>query len=926
MGTNSILTIIKGQEFKVVDKHFIGEDDIFLDQYKKAAEMLNTIVNESKESVENHFLNEYENNIIAFCGERGEGKSSAMLTFINSLYVDYEKIKNEKDNIYSIYNEYLNLKKTYFSQPIFVDPSQFDGIHNILDIILAKIYRKFSRKYEENQCTKEFLVNQIQDQFQKVYREVSMINNQSKMLDDEFDYEGNISKLSKLGESTNLKEDFQYLIELYLKFMMNEEIENKYLVIAIDDLDLCNEAAYKMSEQIRKYLIIPHVVIVMAVKTDQLELAIREKNIKEYKHIINCTKSSDWVDEKTELNNEIYDMAERYVSKLIPKARRIYLPKAQKFESLQIIYKNNQTGEIKWQSNTNTLVQSVLELIYEKTGMIFLEEKTGMSFLIPNNLRDIISWIVQLGDMDSPGKTDNPQNTYRKNIEEFYYIFKWDWMNRELTPRWKNWLSALENMDVIHTNTNIRKKIKPFFKWSDVTENIADQKDKDGDGERVVEYFENLKYFEIFNDNIFDPEIEKILYGIKSIYTFKFNQLLLENKLFKPKGYINGYIWGTGFSKVIPSVQTTRLDRSRFIFKTSQEYNEILECYFKSGIRMDEQEKVVKVPQIVKDTDRKTYIKCWILIGLLTNSYYEDNIWRSGGVINKKIIAGNGNLLSNVQNSIENYLVVLGDVEVLFDKINLEQIGVEREDEEYKEIIENIKKSNKKSILCAQKIASNVDLAMRIKEYCKDHNDHKDGTISSLDRSIEVVNKFFENIAYYMTHYLAINVTVDDLRYFKFNSTKNSDDENNEIKNEIDKVDICEIYARLIEKKSQEIEGGQKQNVFDKGNELVQQFRDKITVESTTYINKIKRVSTYLKNTSAENAKGNLDNLANNIQYYRGIKKKLPENLDTEKLCGFYEQVIQIYLQDVKTQLSQELYSLYKQMVKIEKDIENELK
>ena len=84
--------------------------------------------------------------------------------------------------------------------------------------------------------------------------------------------------------------------------------------------------------------------------------------------------------------------------------------------------------------------------------------------------------------------------------------------------------------------------------------------------------------------------------------------------------------------------------------------------------------------------------------------------------------------------------------------------------------------------------------------------------------------------------------------------------------------------------------------------------------------------STYLKNTSAENAKGNLDNLANNIQYYRGIKKKLPENLDTEKLCGFYEQVIQIYLQDVKTQLSQELYSLYKQMVKIEKDIENELK
>lgn len=35
----------------------------------------------------------------------------------------------------------------------------------------------------------------------------------------------------------------------------------------------------------------------------------------------------------------------------------------------------------------------------------------------------------------------------------------------------------------------------------------------------------------------------------------------------------------------------------------------------------------------------------------------------------------------------ENYLVSLGDVDVLFDKINLEQIGVNREDNYYREII-----------------------------------------------------------------------------------------------------------------------------------------------------------------------------------------------------------------------------------------------
>ena len=71
------------------------------------------------------------------------------------------------------------------------------------------------------------------------------------MLDDEFDYEGNIGKLSKLGESTDLKEDLQELIKQYLEFVKkcsNRENGKERLIIAIDDLDLCNSNAYKMAE------------------------------------------------------------------------------------------------------------------------------------------------------------------------------------------------------------------------------------------------------------------------------------------------------------------------------------------------------------------------------------------------------------------------------------------------------------------------------------------------------------------------------------------------------------------------------------------------------------------------------------------------------------------------------------------------------
>ena len=105
------------------------------------------------------------------------------------------------------------------------------------------------------------------------------------MLDREFDYEGNISTLTKLGKSTDLKEELTKLITEYLKFMQGDSNKDSYLILAIDDLDLCSSNAYKMAEQIRKYLIIPHVVIVMSVKIDQLELCVWEQNLHDYEKL-----------------------------------------------------------------------------------------------------------------------------------------------------------------------------------------------------------------------------------------------------------------------------------------------------------------------------------------------------------------------------------------------------------------------------------------------------------------------------------------------------------------------------------------------------------------------------------------------------------------------------------------------------------------
>ncbi len=362
----SEITIIKGEEFKIAVKKEIKRDDIFISEYRRAAVMLDEIAGALKETEKEKEVcswkeSDFENNIIAFCGERGEGKSSVMMSFANAVYED----KNKK-NI--IFEECKNLKNLKFAEPILIDPSLFDDVHNVLDIVLAKLFRRFCAYYEkDNQSMGEQARERLLNRFQTVYRYVSLINNQKQMLDDEFDYEGNITKLKKLGESSALKEELGKLVEEYLKVMGGYEKESQ-LLLAIDDLDLCSANAYRMTEQIRKYLIIPHVFIVISVKIEQLELCIREKNLKDFQEIYKNKEENIY----GQLNREVEVMAERYVAKLIPKKRRIYLPKVQNFEEVHIVYKETQEGEKLWDSNEKKgFICAVLDLIYDRTGMRF---------------------------------------------------------------------------------------------------------------------------------------------------------------------------------------------------------------------------------------------------------------------------------------------------------------------------------------------------------------------------------------------------------------------------------------------------------------------------------------------------------------------------------------------------------------------------
>lgn len=885
MESNLKFTIIKGREFKVVDNHFIYEDDLFIEQYKQAAKMLNTIVNERDENAESKspFMNEYENNIIAFCGERGEGKSSAMLTFINSLYdigLEREEDFEKESKRYNLFEQYRNLNRNHFADPIVVDPSQFDEVHNILDIILAKLYRNFMLKYEENnRCADEYITRQLQNQFQKVYREVSMINNQSKMLDDEFDYEGNIGKLSKLGESTGLKEDLQKLIEWYLEFIGKSSVSEKkkqYLIIAVDDLDLCNSNAYKMTEQIRKYLILPEVVIIMAVKVEQLELCVEEKTFSDFKEIVSASKL-DNKERQSRIDTEIQNMSERYVAKLIPKARRIYLPKAQSLEIVQVIYRTAE-NKIIWKSKEEeSLVNAVLRLIRERTGMIFLPEKSGISYLLPNNLRDMVNWIVFVADMPKIEDIKERDDVYLSNIKNFSQYFNGEWLTRQVPGVFGDEMRLLEKMDAAHMNLNAKWLLKNEY---ETTNKKEDYKFVNIRAENKDDFWLVMQCFLRIKDFLYDYSTEQKVYGLKTLYTMKLNRFLREKRT---NPLIGRYLWGGEFEGIFSTMKKTNISRTRFNISVIDAVK-VVDDIFNGDIgkKITVKEDRITASDISKEGEkRKNEIYAFLLIGMFFNLQSRKKEGAEEFIVleNYPLVFENRQIRKQIDISLENLIVNLMDLNKLITNTNLEKLGVK--ESEILDIVKELKSNNKEIIELAQEIGSNMDIASNIIDYCRINADYKSKAEGNYGRTEKLVDKFIENICDFVNNATGKTYNYDSGKTIKFGGVN---------------ISISKLYANWFEEKIKRIEeeneekNEQSQLAIDRE---VRKYEEKISgILNSGNIGLSEFVKFFRNDVTAERMKAEMDKFADDVSRYQRKHLKKTEGLNIEKICNLYREVL----------------------------------
>ena len=906
MKNEKILTVIKGQEFKLSLKDKIEINDIFYDQYLEAAAMLeNIMANEENDKQPDWKKAETENNIIAFCGERGEGKSSAMFTFINA-------VVNEKEQKEStIFAQCENVKNTVFSEPIVIDPSAFDNVHNVLDIIIASIYQKFSDKYDVSpERFDNYRREQLLNEFQKVYKDISLLNDPAKMLEEEYDYEGSIEKISKMGESLRLRRDLSNLVKLYLDYMMPEDSRNQYtskkLLIAIDDLDMCNANAYKMAEQIRKYLIIPDIVIVMALKVEQLQLCVQEENFKNYSNVLkNQEKIAGAI-------LDVEDMAERYIAKLIPKSRRIYLPNVRYIENAKISYQKKKdqkkNGEIIYEDKmTNSLNASLMDLIYMKTGMRFLLNEEKMNWLQPDNLRDTVNLIILLGDMKVPEN----DSEYLENIEKFTEYFEKEWIpqNCELV-NYKE-VQNLIRVPYLQLNSEAAYMLNKNYQNAEKRYPLLPANFL---MDRANCFFWVMNWFWGYKNSMYDKKDDKFAYMFKILYTIELSKIRRSTRLEDMGDFLGGYIWGPGFDSILPEVEVkrTKISRSRFSLSTWDVYSAINRRVARLfGVRQpipgNNRMSVSKIE--IDDTEKEYKIITWVLVSLLTNTF---SMQSDGNELlqhsqiqytyTTPIIFDNYRLNSQVQICLENYFIGICSLESLYKKINIDILGVSKE--EYKTIIDRIEQLNIEIVQTFRTIFSNIDLIMRFQEYCADKKrkqSKESGEKREFKRTKAVVDQFFRNVEHFCKDYIKKNFKA------QLNCLILQDSKGKQVV-----FDISEVYGGFVQKRIEEFVSNLERQKEEQMRKLTERLnRQMVKIEP------LQSVSTYLVNKSPKNAKKNIENLLHNIKcyYVRNENQRINYRF-YDDIINYYQKIVEYELENPGMDLSDDLTEEYRLIVK----------
>lgn len=386
-----------------LERYSRWQSSTFRAVYERAEQCLREIVQAGSEAEEPDAgalfqirISDQQNRVMAFVGDRGTGKTSAMISFVNACVDGSVTVPDRAGRPYSFY-----------SLPV-IEPSRFSGWESIIGYVVSQIYSELEEHYKLLDRT---LVHTIINQCTCIREAIRVWGMSPQALLEQNSDE--LSHLRFLSQTKRLQEQLQQLIDSYLtmRTIQREQcspcgqgnLESSFLIIPIDDIDTSIHAAYRLAEELRSYFMLPHVIVVMALKVEQLSDALEQRFIHEFKDLYAAGSY---------LDAQPATMAAKYIQKLIPEQHQIQMPGLSLTE-LGSCMLRTEKGE------SRHLVNHLLELIHSKTGILLIPDERNSHPLIPHNLRALHQMLCLFDGMKDTAdlRGESGQQQYLDQLE-----------------------------------------------------------------------------------------------------------------------------------------------------------------------------------------------------------------------------------------------------------------------------------------------------------------------------------------------------------------------------------------------------------------------------------------------------------------------------------------------------------------------------
>ena len=388
--TKTEIKIFRGDEYRSRVR-IVGENEYGRKEIDKAKQVIDEIredlrsvrqfeerkLQDKKYAFSSKNVPSVGNNIALISGERGQGKTSTLLTLINEIL----EAEEGKDN------------RQYVVMDV-IDPSRLADGESLVRIITAKIYDNtkeyIDRQYERMRDDKVLSssATRMSEYFRDIFERTGTLQNKGQ-----FEYYDDLQTMAKLASSSKICVSVKELVDEYLS-VCGCNHQQGTLIVPIDDLDLCIQDVFDLCEEIRQHLATSNIIVLLAANYRQIQYAVEQTYLKKYQTLLQFGNSE-------QIANKCTGMTGKYLEKLFPVGHRIEMTDIHSLgrSELENIYVHIEA--MSGDSDSASVLSEVdfglqmqlLRAIYERTGIFLLEGREGMNPLLPRTLRELTHYI-----------------------------------------------------------------------------------------------------------------------------------------------------------------------------------------------------------------------------------------------------------------------------------------------------------------------------------------------------------------------------------------------------------------------------------------------------------------------------------------------------------------------------------------------------